>query len=205
MKKQHLPKERFTFEVNRKITYKLLSSIGTSIFIVFLGIFINLNKSQNNLVLADSRPKMFGGTGGVYDKDQCDIGFMTGISGRSAKYLDRVGIICGDLYTPKDTDWFGLEYGGRGGTQFSSSCPEGYAVTGIRGRAAKYIDRIGLICAPINRLDQLWYGLPQFGGRGGSEFETYCPPGEAAIGFQLKHYKYVDAVGLICDDITSRR
>ena len=39
--------------------------------------------------------------------------------------------------------------GGNGGTPFQQLCPEGYVVTGLRGGSGLYIDRVGIICSPL--------------------------------------------------------
>ena len=39
--------------------------------------------------------------------------------------------------------------GGDGGTPFQHLCPEGYVMTGFRGAAGLYIDRVGIICSPL--------------------------------------------------------
>ncbi len=39
--------------------------------------------------------------------------------------------------------------GGDGGTPYTQLCPEGYVVTGLRGGSGLYIDRVGIICSPL--------------------------------------------------------
>ena len=39
--------------------------------------------------------------------------------------------------------------GGNGGTPFQQLCPDGYVVTGLRGGSGLYIDRVGIICSPL--------------------------------------------------------
>jgi hypothetical protein len=39
--------------------------------------------------------------------------------------------------------------GGEGGAQFQQLCPEGYIMTGIRGGAGLYLDRLQIICSPL--------------------------------------------------------
>lgn len=39
--------------------------------------------------------------------------------------------------------------GGEGGTPFNQLCPEGYVVTGLRGGSGLYIDRLAIICSPL--------------------------------------------------------
>ncbi|HIA04778.1 MAG TPA: hypothetical protein EYN06_07590 [Myxococcales bacterium] len=39
--------------------------------------------------------------------------------------------------------------GGEGGAQFQQLCPDGYVMTGIRGGAGLYLDRMQIVCSPI--------------------------------------------------------
>jgi hypothetical protein len=41
------------------------------------------------------------------------------------------------------------QVGGLGGQTYTLQCPPGYVVTGMRGRAAGYVDQISLICSPL--------------------------------------------------------
>jgi len=48
-----------------------------------------------------------------------------------------------------ETKRFTDQVGGEGGQPFTLQCPPGYVMTGIRGRAAGYVDQISLICSPL--------------------------------------------------------
>ncbi len=39
--------------------------------------------------------------------------------------------------------------GGEGGTPYQQLCPDGYVVTGLRGGSGLYVDRVGIICSPL--------------------------------------------------------
>lgn len=39
--------------------------------------------------------------------------------------------------------------GGEGGTPYNQLCPEGYVVTGLRGGSGLYVDRVAIICSPL--------------------------------------------------------
>jgi hypothetical protein len=39
--------------------------------------------------------------------------------------------------------------GGDGGTPYQQLCPDGYVVTGMRGGSGLYVDRVGIICSPL--------------------------------------------------------
>lgn len=43
--------------------------------------------------------------------------------------------------------------GGEGGTPFQQLCPDGYVVTGMRGGSGLYVDRVGVICSPLQQGD----------------------------------------------------
>jgi hypothetical protein len=43
----------------------------------------------------------------------------------------------------------GDNIGGQGGTPFRQLCPEGYIMTGIQGGSGLYIDRMSIICSPL--------------------------------------------------------
>lgn len=39
--------------------------------------------------------------------------------------------------------------GGQGGTPFRQLCPDGYVMTGLQGGSGLYIDRVSIICSPL--------------------------------------------------------
>lgn len=39
--------------------------------------------------------------------------------------------------------------GGEGGTPYNQLCPDGYVVTGLRGGSGLYVDRVAIICSPL--------------------------------------------------------
>jgi len=48
-----------------------------------------------------------------------------------------------------DQPWTSQSKGGVGGTSYELLCPEGYVMTGIRGGAGMYVDRLGIICSKL--------------------------------------------------------
>ncbi len=45
--------------------------------------------------------------------------------------------------------WTSAPAGGAGGTPYTLSCPDGYVVTGVRGRAAALIDSVEVVCTKL--------------------------------------------------------
>jgi hypothetical protein len=56
-----------------------------------------------------------------------------------------------DRTKPKlgDGEAYADHVGGYGGTPFSTGCPKGYVVTGVRGGAGKFIDGFQFVCSPL--------------------------------------------------------
>jgi hypothetical protein len=64
------------------------------------------------------------------------------------KQLQRDGGSSGVIVS--DRDLFETQSkGGGGGSNFNLACPKGYVVTGIRGSAGMYVDRLSLICSKL--------------------------------------------------------
>jgi hypothetical protein len=80
-------------------------------------------------------------------------------------------------------------------------CPQGEVITGLYGRKGNYIDRVGILCAPLNPDGTL--GVPHdvgsAGGSGGNGFDNLnCPPNYAASGIIGRSGDSIDAIGLEC-------
>ena len=94
-----------------------------------------------------------GGTGGTRDFEyRCPTGqALVGLHGKSALYVDRIGIRCAPL---DDNGKFANTWvhsvpfttGGKGGDSFSLTCSKGEPARGLRGKAGSWIDAIGLAC-----------------------------------------------------------
>ncbi len=99
-------------------------------------------------------------------------------------------------------------FGGPGGGNFSMTCDPGNYLVGFHGRAGGSVDGIGLICAPYDaRIGKTGSGSRKEyrGGRGGTEQEVYCGPGEPLTGVGLAHTRggglvrqYVNTVDIFC-------
>ncbi|WP_434389832.1 hypothetical protein [Melittangium boletus] len=90
--------------------------------------------------------------------------------------------------------------GGTTGFPTQSECPSGYVAVGLHGRAATYIDRLGLLCRVLNAdgsFGATYYAGAQ-GGFGGNNVERACPAGKFLVGFQGSGSSYVDSISLQC-------
>ncbi len=82
------------------------------------------------------------------------------------------------------------------------TCPENTFVVGMTGRAALFVDALGLLCAPVP-----WMGDTNrlattriVGGPGGSTFSASCPKGQIAVGAQGAFGEVADQAGIACID-----
>lgn len=81
-----------------------------------------------------------------------------------------------------------IVYGGSGGTAYRRDCPSHYVATGLRGRAEKWIDAVGLLCAPVladGSLGPTTTSGTLSGGGGGTVFSSQCAAGQAMVGAKL--------------------
>ncbi len=149
-----------------------------------------------------------GGGGGTLFTKTCGFGFyLNGIQGRSGTLVDRVNAVCARQSTIGEVvaTNFLSSNGGSGGTAFDLRCPRGWAVTGLQGRAASVVDRIQLICAPVEtdgtvllaaeRVDQF-----KAGGTGGTSFSLHCAGDRPARSIRGKAGSLIDSIGLGCED-----
>lgn len=94
---------------------------------------------------------------------------------------------------------------GRGDAAEELRCPDGYLLTGFKGRSGMYVDRIGPICTAMNGpayRSGHRKTLAGRGGAGGSLDEQYCPPNAAVrqIFVRLDGHLLgkVSAIRLVC-------
>lgn len=81
-----------------------------------------------------------------------------------------------------------IVYGGSGGTAFRRDCPSHYVATGLRGRADKFIDAVGLLCAPVlgdGSIGPSTTSGTLIGGGGGTVYSTQCSAGHVMVSAQL--------------------
>jgi hypothetical protein len=187
---------------------------------------------------------MFGGSGGKRDyRIEVPSGHQAvGFVGRSAKYLDAIGLITAPVTLRQETQ----TYGGRGGSAFTDrEVPAGARISEIRVNSGNFIDAIQAVYisrdgrtmdgprhggpggrSDVFRLDSDEYLIgiygrcgdyvdsitfrtnkrtsQTFGGRGGrADYRIDVPQGSAAVGFVGRSAKYLDAIGLTYETLSS--
>jgi hypothetical protein len=83
-------------------------------------------------------------------------------------------------------------------------CADGSAAIGVHGRNGKFIDALGLICAPIinGRLDSdTQTVLGPVGGAGGSPIRLVCPYNMVVRGLRVRAGALIDSVGIGCGNL----
>ncbi|SLM49202.1 protein of unknown function [Nitrospira japonica] len=104
--------------------------------------------------------------------------------------------------------------GGPGGTLFRAECPKGAYLTGLAGRAGKWIDQLAPICSPLETVKRT-FGAPQTMGShgsssGGSPRTASCALGGAIAGLDfdntigeggLPDHKFVSRLYAYCQGI----
>jgi hypothetical protein len=124
----------------------------------------------------------------IVDSEVLAYGMLYRLTLRTGDLVDRLSA---DFYVPSQPDnlfrpgdpLVSRVIGGTaGGPKPSQNCDAGYAAVGLRGRAGKRLDALGLVCARIRsngepNLSDLQY-LPVQGGPGGSAFFDLCQAGE---------------------------
>jgi hypothetical protein len=99
--------------------------------------------------------------------------------------------------------------GDGGSAPYDISCPSGNVIVGFQGRSGLWVDRIGLVCAPVNTgstLGTTFSETGMAGGEGGEDIYVTCPAGQAAVG--TKMWAEVDppivkALDLRCQTLTA--
>lgn len=183
-----------------------LSAYGKRWFLglAFLGLFLPLTAEAKL-----SYSSYAGGNGGTKSFSLfCKEGrALIGIKGRSGWYVDRIEGICArfdEILAASSIHTTGAA-GGTGGTSsYEFRCPSGQVVTGLFGKSAWWIDKIGIKCGRLTSEGLIESGSVtndffSAGGTGGSSFNITCPSSKPALGLQGKSGWYVDKVRLACD------
>ncbi|MGE0680904.1 MAG: hypothetical protein AB7P69_08380 [Candidatus Binatia bacterium] len=132
---------------------------------------------------------------------------LIGIKGRSGWYVDRLEGVCtrfDEILASSSVQTTGAT-GGTGGTSsYEFRCPSGHVVTGLLGKSAGWIDKVGIKCGRLTSEGLIESGSVTndffaAGGTGGSSFNITCPSNKPALGLQGKSGWYVDKVRLACD------
>jgi Jacalin-like lectin domain len=153
-------------------------------------------------MLSDGRTVMgpqHGGAGGRLSVFHLDADeHLTGISGRSGTYIDSIQFQTNKRSSPT--------FGGNGGNRdFRVDVPANAQVIGLAGRAAEYLDAIGLTFIPMRRrFYSDFESAPQpgqtfvAGGPGGSAFVDADIPAEASIvEVRVRAGDFIDSVQMI--------
>jgi hypothetical protein len=139
--------------------------------------------------------------------------FVSGMTGRAADFVDRLGVVCRHRTTGADRALSAV--GGAGGSSFTRVCPAGTTVIGFSGGAGEWIDRVGLRCAwesdvragLVNPGSQVIFS----GGPGGVAWERLCPARQVVKGIRLRttspaaNSGFVQKIDIICQDIDQPR
>ena len=182
------------------------------------------------LVPMSARTTVFppeGGRGDAAGELRCPAGmYLVGLKGGVGNWIDRIGVMCRRI-DPPDYAW-GVPsavgaFGGSGGAPFETLCPRDSAVRNLAVRI-EVVD--GLQKAPMGiafRCQQPRDGRATgdfsigYVGHadltGDALFRPYtstayrhiaqsCPGDEYAVGLNLRHGQHVNAIGLICENIT---
>lgn len=160
-----------------------------------------------------------GGSGGTSYSLSCGSDkALVGIKGKAGSFIDRVIAVCARIND--DGSWLGSVSeaigprgttdfaGGLGGNSFNLTCPSGYAVSGIKGKAGAYIDQLKVRCSRLGQngrfsiLGDFLNGTA--GGTGGSSFGPYdCINNKPARLIRGKASTWVDSMGLGCEYVNT--
>jgi hypothetical protein len=150
---------------------------------------------------------IYGAVGDTGDRDECAPGwYLVGVSVNTGAWWDKMAIACAPLQpdgTFGQAVVSGKAMGGPGGgPQPLSTChPSEFISDVVITRTEGYqIAFITYRCtSPVTGAKRY---VSSNGGRGPTGAGQYCPPGEAAKGFDVRFGKHVNGLGLICDTYT---
>lgn len=164
------------------------------------------------IVFATDYTGIAGGGGGEPYTLTCGSGrALVGIKGKAGSFIDKVQGVCAQINY--DGSWQGSttttgSAGGSTGSSFDLTCPSGYAVTGIEGKAANYIDNLRVHCQRIDWGGKIstsmdyWKGPA--GGPGGHSFGPLICPDNTTVARLIKGKAatWVDSISLGCAPLT---
>jgi hypothetical protein len=161
-------------------------------------------------VAAQTTPSA-GGNGGTPYTIRCGPGQVAiGVDAKAGTYVNSVGLAC--VTVANVPVWVSLRInpattgmaGGAGGALFGTRCPQGQVVNAISGRAALYVDRLQVSCAPFNSVTRRVTGPSSTqgaaaGGNGGAPFgPLVCPSNLPGVGFVGRAGMWIDRIALVC-------
>ncbi|WP_437551506.1 hypothetical protein WME97_10005 [Sorangium sp. So ce367] len=145
-----------------------------------------------------------GGTGGSWFDIPCAHDEVAiGLYGRSGALVDQVGLVCAPLQANGSIGPYSTRgsAGGYGGGPFSTLCPSGEVLVGLEGRSGKYVDQIGIQCAPVDdwcSCGGVRNGYYAGGGPGGGAFTDTCPKGYVITSLSGRSGSLADAIQGVC-------
>jgi hypothetical protein len=143
---------------------------------------------------------------------------MVGIRGRTGWWIDQVAPVCAPIKRPAFTIGAKVSLppvGGGGGTPNEQYCQQNAAIRAIEiqvlfaNYTAKYVSVLRGTCmrpADGSVADAVTFSGSYEFGAGSYDWKNHsqkCPFGEYATGLNLRYGKHVNAVGLICSDISN--
>lgn len=120
---------------------------------------------------------------------------LKGLLVNGTRYADGVVGVWGQRFG-NGGDVYGNAHGASAGGYTQLSCPAGYRVTGLHGRAGTYIDALGIVCKDESQ-GQAWRSSAA-GGTGGVAFELSCPAGQFATDLAGHAGTYLNQLSLGC-------
>ncbi len=150
-----------------------------------------------------------GGGGGTAFTQTCPNGaVLTGLQGAFGDFVDSVKPVCVTIDSLGDAASSSVlsAHGGSGGTTgYDLECPRGWAVTGLKGRSGLFVDRVQLVCAPVQLDGTVLLSAERTdpfkaGGSGGSAFSIHCGGTRPARGINGGAGSFVDRIGLGCEN-----
>lgn len=76
------------------------------------------------------------------------------------------------------------------------TCPAGFLMTGVTGRAGAYVNAIAIVCKTADQSQT--YTSPTVGGSGGTAFTLSCPAGQFATDLDGTADSYLESLSLGC-------
>jgi hypothetical protein len=130
-----------------------------------------------------------------------------GFIGNTGSWIDQITVICAKPNT--DLTFTGrrsiASRGGSGGAYLESYCPSDSAISGITiARTDNYqIMQLEIRCRSVKSLNGatsiIYYGYRRGPSIGAVSPPQDCPSNELATGLNIRYGRYVNGVGLICD------
>ncbi len=165
---------------------------------------INIDATPN--ITVDYTPTMGGGGGGAFQLACASDEVLVGVHGRAATYILQIGPQC--VRMDQLGRWIGSPENGpvtgtnTNGSSFSRTCPQDYAVSGLRGRSADYVNQLEIQCRALTASgglsgDPIYLGSD--GGSGGSaQGPQSCSTNNPVYAIYGRSGSWLDSIGLQC-------